>query len=422
MGIVYHAHDRLLGRDVALKLVTAHAVNFSLEATRSLSDKTFDFRLALSKEFKTLASLRHPNIISVLDYGFTEDEQPFFTMELLEALHHIDEATQGLAFQQKIDTIIAMLQALAYLHRRGIIHRDLKPANVLVDREDRLHLLDFGLSYSTEQSTDEREAHEVAGTLAYMAPEILSSVPPSVKSDLYAAGLIAYQIFAEFYPFAMDDVTQLIQDVLIKMPDLSVLKNGIDDVVAMLIAKDPEDRHESAEAAIAALLNAAGIPRQDESQEIRESYLQAAAFIGRKAELAQLEAGVEDTLMGQGSAWLIAGESGVGKSRLLAELRTQALIDGVLVVRGQATIEGGAPYQLWRDVMRWLVLVTPDIDDEQACRHLVKDGFEQTGMRWSKESAQYMLDLRAVSLNDDWGVATLRFELMRRHRTSVLPE
>ena len=113
-------------------------------------------------------------------------------------------------------------------------------------------------------------------------------------------------------------------------------------VVGRLLSKEPGARYPSAEATIAALRQAAGLPSVPESAAIRESFLQAAAFVGREAELAQLRAALGQALAGQGSAWLVGGESGVGKSRLLEELRTEALVAGALVVRGQGVEGGGA--------------------------------------------------------------------------------
>jgi serine/threonine protein kinase len=91
-----------------------------------------DFRLALAQEFKTLASLRHPHIISVLDYGFDKNRQPYLTMELLEDAPTLIGFGQDQPRPKQMALLVQVLQALAYLHRRGIIHRDLKPDNVLV--------------------------------------------------------------------------------------------------------------------------------------------------------------------------------------------------------------------------------------------------------------------------------------------------
>ena len=104
---------------------------------------------------------------------------------------------------------------------------------------------------------------------------------------------------------------------------------------------------------------AIGKPVPQESFVIRESYLQAAEFVGRQSEMAQLQAAMAAAQAGRGSSWLIGGESGVGKSRLLSELRIQALVEGAIVLRGQSVdSRGHLPYQLWRDVVRRLILTT----------------------------------------------------------------
>jgi eukaryotic-like serine/threonine-protein kinase len=108
-----------------------------------------------------------------------------------------------------------------------------------------------------------------------------------------------------------------------------------------------------------------GKPPSTESLEIRESFLQAARFVGRTAELSRLEASLLSAVSGKGSAWLIGGESGVGKSRLLDELRTRALVRNIQVLRGQMTQNTGMPYQLWREPLRRLLLMS-EIDDQDA--------------------------------------------------------
>jgi serine/threonine protein kinase/tetratricopeptide (TPR) repeat protein len=400
MGAVYRATDRLTGQTVALKQVTV--------LTESLDpDDSIDFRLLLAREFKILASLRHPNIISVLDYGFDDQKQPFITMELLHGAHDFLEAGYEQPLERQGELLVHLLQALAYLHRRGILHRDLKPANVLVNAEGQVKVLDFGLALEHEQSK------ELAGTLAYIAPELLRGEPASVAADLYSVGVMAYELLTGRHPFDTENAGQLISHILSSEPDLSALsqirietpRRAPDDddtiilskdpdrtmilldmppmpgeitftdlesntspiarVIGQLLAKTPRERHPNADAVIVDLALALGQNVPPESAAIRESFLQAATFVGRETELSQLQAALTEALTGKGSTWLIAGESGVGKTRLLDELRTLGLVQGVMVLRGQTVADAGLPYQLWREPLRRLMLTT-DINDQDA--------------------------------------------------------
>lgn len=352
MGSVYRAVDRLTGDLIALKrvLVTGKQLQF---ASR---DESRDYRVALAEEFRTLASLRHPHIISVLDYGFDGEKRPYFTMELLHNAQTVVDACAERPFSLKLAFLQQALEALAYLHQRGIIHRDLKPDNMLVVG-GQLKLLDFGLAVERDFAA-QAGSDAVVGTINYMAPELFQSGTASIASDLYALGTVAYQLLAERHPFVGPSLPILISQILSVPPDLDALPvaPALREVVGRLMAKDPAERFGSARAVLAALAQAGFGEAQTESIEIRESYLRAAAFVGREAELAQLTEALNLAMTGQGSGWLVAGESGVGKSRLLDELRTQALVNGALVVRGQAISEGASPYQMWRTVLATLVL------------------------------------------------------------------
>lgn len=353
MGIVHSATDRLTGEMVALKQITLATEKLQF-ASRPTDDDIETLRLALATEFRTLAGLRHPNIISVIDYGFDEVRQPFFTMDYISEAENLLEAGQGKTTEEKVELLVQVLQALIYLHRRGILHRDLKPENVLV-QDGQVRVLDFGLAAARE------EASGRIGTPAHMAPETIRTGQVSEVADLYAVGVLAYALFADQLPFA--DISSILR----QEADLSAIEAPITviDVIDRLLKKTPEDRYSDALETQSAFLEAIDQPIPIEDTAIRESFLQAATFVGRENEMAQLTQALEAAIQGRGSAWLVGGESGVGKSRLLDELRAHALVNGAQVLRGQAVEGSGLPYQLWRNALQRSSLVT-ELSDLQA--------------------------------------------------------
>ncbi|MCB9434911.1 MAG: serine/threonine protein kinase [Ardenticatenaceae bacterium] len=261
MGIVHRATDRLTGEAVALKQVFL-PVEQLMFSSRPASQTSREVRLALAHEFQTLAGLRHPHIISVLDYGFDTNGQPFFTMSYLEGAKTILEAANGRSAPEKVNLLIQMLEALAYLHRRGILHRDLKPDNVLVVG-DTVRVLDFGLAAAKEQATDP------VGSWLYMAPEVMLGQPATEASDLYGVGVLAYRLLAGKHPFNIyaEDV---IGEILDEEPDWSKLEveEPLTAVVRTLLAKQPAARYPAANQTIAAFYQALGQPIAQESQAI----------------------------------------------------------------------------------------------------------------------------------------------------------
>jgi len=361
MGVVYTALDSFTGKQVALKKSSVLAAGGD---TLAPTMESTEFRLILVNEFKILAGLRHPNIISVLDYGFDEDQSPYFTMELLQGGTPFLEAGSDRPMEYKLGLVVQILQALAYLHRHNILHRDLKPANVLVVN-DEVRVLDFGIAMLRQQPI--KDDQMVSGTLMYMAPEVLRGDAPSLAADLYAVGVMAYELFLGQHPFPNVDSNKLLNDILFTPVVIPAdqLDGGLALVIQRLLGKLPEDRYSSAVEVIQALNDATGQHFPIETAATRSSFLEAAPFAGREAEMVQLLDELKAAFDGAGRAWLIAGESGVGKSRLLDELRIHALVEGANVLRGQTVSEGGNPFQIWQDVL-YRLSVMNDISSVEA--------------------------------------------------------
>jgi tetratricopeptide (TPR) repeat protein len=360
MGEVYLATDRLTGDPVALKRVLIP----TQELRYASYSKSTDLNLSLANEFRVMASLHHPNIIRVLDYGFDDERKPYFTMDLITNAEFPYIRLANATTSQKVNFLIEILQAIAYLHRRGIIHRDLKPGNILMSGGHAL-VLDFGLSRTREQISKMAD-EDIGGTLDYMAPELFDGEPPSELTDLYAVGAIAYELFAHQRMFHSSTSIELMTMIILQEPNFDLLtEQEVVPALQRLLAKDATVRYQSADEAIAGLCAAIGEPVPPDSIAIRESFLKSARFVGREQQLTELVTTLHGALSGHGAIQLIGGESGVGKSRLLDELRTQALVDGVLVLRGENVSEGFSPYHMWRPIVRRLCLLAP-LEDEDA--------------------------------------------------------
>ena len=364
MGVVYHATDRLFNKDIALKqvLVDSDAIDFSTSYGED------DFKLSLAKEFKLSASLRHPNIVDVLEYGFDLDNIPYYTMEVLDQPETILDYALHQPISVRLELLLQLLNAISYLHRRGIVHRDLKPANVLIEH-GQVKVLDFGLSVHHEHHSDQDDDEEsdiTAGTLAYMAPEVLMGQAPSIAADLYAIGVMGYEMIAGEHPFDVSNPGLLVNQVLTETPDVNQLDIDIElaNVFKRLLQKEPESRYSSTEDVIEELEKLIQSTSSVNRIAIRESFLQAAKLIGRENELYQLEQALDLTMTDYSSLWLVAGESGVGKSRLIEELRTLALVKGLLVMRGLADRVGNRPYELWLPILRWIAILLEDLVDD----------------------------------------------------------
>lgn len=357
MGVVYRATDRLTGETVALKQIKL-SNNLHINDSLASGASEDNLRLAIAHEFQILAGLRHPHIISVLDYGFDEERQPFFTMTYLPESQNILEAAQDTPLERKIELIQQLLQALAYLHRRGVLHRDLKPDNVLVT-DGTVRVLDFGLS-----SSDKMTGGDSVGTPLYMAPELFEGETYGQAADLYAVGVMLYQMLTNEHPIAPFD-HGFLDRVLNEAPDFEKVDAQIRPFLTRLLAKTAAERFATTTAAIHVLAEALDQPLTLENDSIRESYLQAATFVGREPEMAQLTDALARAKYGAGTVTLLGGESGVGKSRLLDEFRTYALVEGWQVLTGQEVAEGGVPYQIWREIVERMAL-TVELSDLEA--------------------------------------------------------
>ena len=239
MANVYLAEDQELGRRVAIKILNERHAN----------DEQFVERFR--REAKNAAALSHPNIVSIYDRGEAEGTY-YIAMEYLDgrSLKELILSRGPAPLNVAIEYVRQILSALRFAHRHGIVHRDIKPHNVLVDAEGRVKVTDFGIARAgASQMT---EAGSIVGTAQYLSPEQARGTNVDQRSDLYSLGIVLYELLTGTLPFNGDTPVEIAMKHLSQTPELpSVLRpelpRELDLVVTRALAKDPDERYQSAE-------------------------------------------------------------------------------------------------------------------------------------------------------------------------------
>jgi serine/threonine protein kinase/Tfp pilus assembly protein PilF len=253
MGEVYRARDTRLGREVAVKVLP--------EAVASSSDRLARFE----REARTVAGLNHPNIVTLFSVE-DEDGIRFLTLELVDG-QSLDRLVTpgGLPLSRVLELTIPLANALVAAHERGVIHRDLKPGNVMVTRDGWVKVLDFGLAKIAASEGPDQGATigatagepisghgQVLGTVPYMAPEQIRGEAVDARSDIFALGIILYELATGRRPFAgatpADVSSAILRDV--PLPVLSLrgdLPRDLDRIIGRCLEKNPRDRIQTAQ-------------------------------------------------------------------------------------------------------------------------------------------------------------------------------
>ena len=239
-GAVHLAHDRLLDRDVAIKLL------------RPGQDAHADARLRA--EARIAGALTHPGVARLLGFGeepTAAGPMPYLVMEVIDGrtLRDVLRSGDRLSASTVLRLVGQVAEALAVVHRAGIVHRDLKPANIMIARDGRAVLLDFGIArhHSEEPLT---LTGTIVGTVDYISPEQAAGSSASSASDLYALGTVAYECLTGLRPLSRDtQVSTLMAHATIPMPPLPPSHpDGLRELIAALTALDPAQRPPSADA------------------------------------------------------------------------------------------------------------------------------------------------------------------------------
>ena len=323
MGIVYEAIDTVRDARVALK---------RLERV----DPTALHRF--KREFRARADVVHPNLVALHEL-IGQGDRWFFTMELLDG---VDVLTYARA-QPEPDlrnvraAFAALVEGLAALHDGGLVHRDVKPSNVLVCRDGRVVLLDFGLVARTGVRDSDRV---IIGTPAYLAPEVVGTGEATPAADWYAVGVMLYEVLTSRLPFdgtalqlLMDKAGRDAPEVRVVAPDAPA---DLAALATALLRREPAERPGAAE--ILHRLGAQPSPRP--------RLPDAAPFVGRRAELDALDEAFALASAGKGAMVIVSGESGIGKTRLIRHFLDDAQRRrGALVLEGRCYERESVPYQ-----------------------------------------------------------------------------
>ena len=390
MGEVCLADDVMLDRKVALKFVTAPGETGDLEQ--------------LLGEARVAAALDHPFICSIYEVT-TLNRRACIVMEYVRG-ESLERRLRGgpLPLGEALRVAEEIAEALDAAHKRRVVHRDLKPANVMLTEDGHVKVMDFGLAARLPHSDDVDQAMTVAiaptqgvvtGTPAYMAPEQVRGEPADRRSDIFAFGILLYELVSGTNPFQRAGIEATFVAILREPPaalrdQRPAMPPALDALVTRLLAKDPAARPQS-------FADVRGILRQLSGDLSSSTSLAPAAIvdrpahdggfrlIGREAERAQLLQIMQEARSGCGSLILLQGDAGVGKTRLAEEALVMARRLGCQTLVGRCHEQQGTPA---------LIAYTEVL--EEASRLMPASAFRQAIIASAPELARLMPELHRL--------------------------
>lgn len=349
MGVVYRATDLELMREVAVKVLPD--TSCSPEA-----------RARLLREARAAAALNHPHIVSVYDVGEAEG-MPFFVMELVKG-PSLSRARPA-EISRIVEIACQICAALEHAHANNIVHRDLKPDNVLLSapgESGMAKLADLGLALPGYGERLSRTG-VIMGTASYMAPEQALGRALDGRADLYALGVLLYELSTGKVPFKSDNPLAIVSQHVhapvvpprVLRPDLP---RALEAVILRLLAKDPVSRFATAAETAKALRESITLAEAASQEHTNTSIaildaLSRGRLVGRTAELSEACELWRRAREGHGHAVLFSGEPGAGKTRLAREITMQAAVDGAVILSGGCyEYEANTPYAPFVEAFR----------------------------------------------------------------------
>jgi len=372
MGAVFLATDTVLRRPVAIKVLVSEADNADRSPARLL------------REARSASALNHPNIVAVYEIG-EENELAFISMEYVHGRPLSDIVEGGpLTVEQSIRYATEAADALAHAHDHGIVHSDLKAANAIVSSSGRVKLVDFGIASRLHQPVSDAtvtstatEERTPAGTPYAMAPEQARGVQIDARTDVWALGVMLYEMLAGARPFVAPTVPELFSAILRDAPAPlpGHVPNALRVVVQRCLEKDPAQRYQRAADVRLALEVVASGGELSGSQASRpvvttgaplplppfvSALPEATTFVGRDSEIGQMTRAWDQARAGRRHLLLLAGEPGIGKTRLATEFARQCAAQQATVLGGRSDEEALVPYQPFAEALTWYARVCPE--------------------------------------------------------------
>ena len=342
MGVVYKAEDLRLQRPVALKFLPSNSWGNQEAKARFF------------REARAAAALQHPNICTVYEIDEV-DGQLFIAMAYLEGRELVKEIEDGpLGVDRLLDLAIQTARGLEEAHRSGVVHRDIKPANIMVSSGGRAVLMDFGLAQLNSATSKLTREGTTVGTSAYMSPEQTTGEPLDHRTDIWAFGVVLYEMATGELPFKGYYEQAVLYSILNDPPEpVTALRPNapgeLERILNKCLAKRADERYQTTGDLLADLSE---LKRRVESGEgpppeplETQPPKPRLAFVGREEETTELGQLLESARQGNGSLVLIGGEPGVGKTRLCEEMLADAGEQQMLVLVGHCYEgEGAQPF------------------------------------------------------------------------------
>ena len=239
MGQVYLAHDTVLDRDVALKVMVAQ-----------IADDP-ELKSRFEREARAVAKMTHPNVVTVFDLGSHTDGSPFIAMELLKGqdLQKAVRQTPPMTVERKVAVIVQVLAGLAHAHQAGIVHRDIKPANIFIQEDGSVKIMDFGVARLTAASMT--GTGNIVGTADYMSPEQVQGAKVDGRSDLFSVGCMLFELAAGRRPFHSDNLMAIFYKITHEEANFDLIPQGAEydalmPILKKALAKNIDERYQTA--------------------------------------------------------------------------------------------------------------------------------------------------------------------------------